>query len=244
VQLGTRMAFTLATHLCGGRCSLSGVMQRTAKHAAKIEPLRSACTPCNISLDAKNSAVYCRIYRAAKDSDAVDLARAYPQVWRSVCGCAFNSRPPAPAARSSIRAKPAVVNGDPRSLTKTNGDVSLSRWSRRRARSPRDHEGAGACAAVYRVLEADHAERVAVLAGEKIANDGLARLQHGRGRDVSEDIAGEVLDRAFDADDNLSEDTKRFIDRYVKDFEVRTLGVKGGRDTEFAPLTSRLLTPS
>ena len=33
------MAFTLATHLCGGWCSLSGVMQRTAKRAAKIEPL-------------------------------------------------------------------------------------------------------------------------------------------------------------------------------------------------------------
>jgi hypothetical protein len=32
----------------------------------------------------------------------------------------------------------------------------------------------------------------------------------GWSRDVSEDIAGEVLDRAFDADDNLSEDTKRF----------------------------------
>jgi hypothetical protein len=32
-------------------------------------------------------------------------------------------------------------------------------------------------------------------------------------RDVSEDIANEVLERAFDADDNLSEDTKRFIDR-------------------------------
>jgi hypothetical protein len=30
-----------------------------------------------------------------------------------------------------------------------------------------------------------------------------------------EDIAGEVLDRASDADDNLSEDTKRFIDRHV-----------------------------
>jgi hypothetical protein len=29
------MAFTLATHLCGGRCSLSGVMQRTAKRAAE-----------------------------------------------------------------------------------------------------------------------------------------------------------------------------------------------------------------
>jgi hypothetical protein len=28
-------------------------------------------------------------------------------------------------------------------------------------------------------------------------------------------IAGEVLDRAFDADDNLSEGTKRFIDRHV-----------------------------
>jgi hypothetical protein len=33
--------------------------------------------------------------------------------------------------------------------------------------------------------------------------------------DVSEDIAGEVLERAFDADHNLREDTKRFIDRRV-----------------------------
>jgi hypothetical protein len=33
------------------------------------------------------------------------------------------------------RAKPAVVKGDPRSLTKTKGDVALSRWRRRRARS-------------------------------------------------------------------------------------------------------------
>jgi hypothetical protein len=31
----------------------------------------------------------------------------------------------------------------------------------------------------------------------------------GWSRDVSEDIAGEVLERAFDADDNLGEDTKR-----------------------------------
>jgi hypothetical protein len=50
-------------------------------------------------------------------------------------------RPAAPAARSIIRAKPAVVNGDPRSLTKTNGDVSLSRWSRRRARSSSPRRG-------------------------------------------------------------------------------------------------------
>jgi hypothetical protein len=34
----------------------------------------------------------------------------------------------------------------------------------------------------------------------------------GWSRDVSEDIADEVLERAFDADDNLGEDTKRFID--------------------------------
>jgi hypothetical protein len=34
-----------------------------------------------------------------------------------------------------MRANPAVVNGDPRSLTKTKGDVGLSRWSRRSARS-------------------------------------------------------------------------------------------------------------
>jgi hypothetical protein len=33
----------------------------------------------------------------------------------------------------------------------------------------------------------------------------------GWSRDVSQDIANEVLDRAFDADDMLSEDTKRFM---------------------------------
>jgi hypothetical protein len=40
-------------------------------------------------------------------------------------------------------------------------------------------------------------------------------------RDVSEDIAGELLERAFDADDNLSEDTKRFIDQHVTPGEKR-----------------------
>jgi hypothetical protein len=43
----------------------------------------------------------------------------------------------------------------------------------------------------------------------------------GWSRDVSGDIAGELLDRAFDADDNLSEDTKRFIDRHVTPGEKR-----------------------
>ncbi len=53
-----------------------------------------------------------------------------------MCGCAFSSRPsPLRAARSIIRAKPAVVNGVPRSLTKTKGDEGLSRCWRRSARS-------------------------------------------------------------------------------------------------------------
>jgi hypothetical protein len=33
-----------------------------------------------------------------------------------------------------MRVKPAVVNGDPRSLTKTKGEDWLSPWSRRSAR--------------------------------------------------------------------------------------------------------------
>ena len=40
-------------------------------------------------------------------------------------------------------------------------------------------------------------------------------------RDVSEDIAGEVVDRAFDADDTLSVSTKRFIDRHFSSGEKR-----------------------
>jgi hypothetical protein len=43
----------------------------------------------------------------------------------------------------------------------------------------------------------------------------------GWSRDVSEDIAGEVLECAFDADDNLSDATKRFIDRHVTPGEKR-----------------------
>ena len=40
-------------------------------------------------------------------------------------------------------------------------------------------------------------------------------------RDVSEDIANAVLDQAYDADETLSEDTKRFIDRHVTPGEKR-----------------------
>ena len=53
----------------------------------------------------------------------------------------------------------------------------------------------------------------------------------GWSRDVSEDIAGEVLERAFDADDNLGEDTKRFIDRHVRPGEKRPAAPSVLRDT-------------
>jgi hypothetical protein len=53
----------------------------------------------------------------------------------------------------------------------------------------------------------------------------------GWSRDVSEDIAGEVLERAFDADDNLGEDTKRFIDRHVRPGDKRPAAPSVRRDT-------------
>ena len=37
----------------------------------------------------------------------------------------------------------------------------------------------------------------------------------GWSRDVSEDIAGEIIDRAYAADKTLTEDTKRFIDLHL-----------------------------
>jgi hypothetical protein len=43
----------------------------------------------------------------------------------------------------------------------------------------------------------------------------------GWSRDVSEDIANEVLDRAYDADETLAEGSKRFIDRHVTPGEKR-----------------------
>jgi hypothetical protein len=43
----------------------------------------------------------------------------------------------------------------------------------------------------------------------------------GWSQDVSEDIVSEVLERAFDGDDTLSEATKRFIDRHVTPGEKR-----------------------
>jgi len=37
----------------------------------------------------------------------------------------------------------------------------------------------------------------------------------GWSQDVSEDIVSELLERAIDGDDTLSEATKRFIDRHI-----------------------------
>jgi hypothetical protein len=59
--------------------------------------------------------------------------------------------------------------------------------------------------------------RLALLQRQRSVVDAV----EGWSRDVSEDIANEVLERAFDADDNLSEETKRFIDRYVTPGEKR-----------------------
>jgi hypothetical protein len=40
-------------------------------------------------------------------------------------------------------------------------------------------------------------------------------VAEGWSRDVSEDIAGEIIDRAYDTDSTLTEDTKRFVDRHL-----------------------------
>jgi hypothetical protein len=45
-------------------------------------------------------------------------------------------------------------------------------------------------------------------------------VAEGWSRDVSEDVAGEIIDRAYDADETLTEGTKRFIDRHI-DIERR-----------------------
>jgi len=61
----------------------------------------------------------------------------------------------------------------------------------------------------------------------------------GWSRDVSEDIANEVLERAFDADENLSEDTKRFIDRHVRPGEKRPPAPSMRRGTEISQVTRK-----
>ena len=57
---------------------------------------------------------------------------------RSMCGCAGKPSLAAAPARSTRRAKPAVVKGEPRSDTKVKGDLA-SRFNTRSARnsSPR-----------------------------------------------------------------------------------------------------------
>jgi hypothetical protein len=46
-------------------------------------------------------------------------------------------------------------------------------------------------------------------------------IAEGWSREVSEDIANEVLDRVCEGDDTLTEGTKRFIDRHVTPGEKR-----------------------
>jgi hypothetical protein len=54
----------------------------------------------------------------------------------------------------------------------------------------------------------------------------------GWSRDVSEDIALEVLDRAFGAEATLTDGTKRFIDRHIKLAEKRPLAPSVRRDAD------------
>jgi hypothetical protein len=61
----------------------------------------------------------------------------------------------------------------------------------------------------------------------------------GWSRDVTEDIANEVLERAFDADENLSEDTKRFIDHHVRPGEKRPPAPSVRRGTEISQMTRK-----
>ena len=42
-----------------------------------------------------------------------------------MCGCTGKPNPASTPARSTSRANPAVANGEPRSLTNTNGDLEL-----------------------------------------------------------------------------------------------------------------------
>jgi hypothetical protein len=54
----------------------------------------------------------------------------------------------------------------------------------------------------------------------------------GWSRDVSEDVAYEVLDQAHDADETLTDGTKNFIDRHVTPGEKRppALSIRRGVD--------------
>jgi hypothetical protein len=78
----------------------------------------------------------------------------------------------------------------------------------------------------YLEAAADEADRETVIrnfiGGQVFGCAPGDRLQHRReSRDVSEDIAGEVLDRAYDADETLTGGTQRFIDRHITPGEKR-----------------------
>jgi hypothetical protein len=127
------MAFTLATHLCGGWCSLSGVMQRTAKRAAKIEPLialglhphcgpaagkpepmMKSCGRCAISAfcPARSSPAAARASQGARGSHSGSRAPGHPRVLaRSL---------PGRLARPSSRALDAIG--------KSPAEAGLSQW--------------------------------------------------------------------------------------------------------------------
>ena len=57
----------------------------------------------------------------------------------------------------------------------------------------------------------------------------------GWSQDVSEDIVSELLERAIDGDDTLSEATKRFIDRRIRPGEKRPPAPSVRRESDQKP---------
>jgi hypothetical protein len=88
-------------------------------------------------------------------------------------------------------------------------------------------EDFGALGCAYVETELDAADRESIIRDfisgqyENALRVVSFNIAEGWSRDVSEDIAGEIIDRAYDADETLTEATKRFIDRHVTPDEKR-----------------------
>jgi hypothetical protein len=75
-------------------------------------------------VDIKTGAAQLKADQAARAEAKLVVDR-----WNRRLATGRGSTPAPAAARSIMRAKPAVVNGEPRSLTKTKGEDALSRCS-------------------------------------------------------------------------------------------------------------------
>lgn len=103
--------------------------------------------------------------------------------------------------------------------------ASSAKQRRRRVHRSRVFFGALGCAYVETELNA--ADRESIIRGfisgqyENALRVVSFNTAEGWSRDVSEDIASEIIDRAYDADETRTEGTKRFIDLHVTPGEKR-----------------------